>query len=79
MFYTSYHTNDTTMQNICFAYCEGRSFLWNMFFGWRRTYNKEMMEFILPSNKIKILKNLAFDIDKSSYDMLQLNHQEKGR
>ena len=50
--YTYLWTCDRKMQSILFAYCEGRSFVWNIFFGWRKTYNNNQMFFWIPSHKI---------------------------
>lgn len=30
-----YKTNDELVADFLLMYCEGKSFLWNMFFGWR--------------------------------------------
>ena len=32
-----YKTNDELVTDFLLMYCEGKSFLWNMFFGWRET------------------------------------------
>lgn len=48
-------TCNKKMQNLLFAYCEGRSFLWNMFFGWRRTKGNEQMFFWIPARKLEEL------------------------
>lgn len=37
------HTNDTRTQELCFAYCDTKSALWRMFFGWRGTYGDDMV------------------------------------
>lgn len=69
--YTYLWTCNRTMQNILFAYCEGRSSLWNMFLGWRKTNkikndNIEQMFFWIPSRKVNILIKLAEDCEKSA-------------
>lgn len=52
-------TSDSRMQKILLAYCEGRSFLWNMFFGWRKTDGNNQMFFWMPSRKIEGLIKIA--------------------
>lgn len=32
-----YKTNNEMVADFLLMYCEGKSFLWNMFFGWRET------------------------------------------
>lgn len=52
-------TKDEVEQNILFAYCEGRSFLWNMYFGWRRGIAKtNEMFFWIPKRKINSLNDI---------------------
>lgn len=56
-------TCDRTMSNILSAYCEGRSYLWNCFFGWRKT-NKNNQEFYwIPVKKLELLIKLAKEIN----------------
>lgn len=61
-------TCDRTMQNILSAYCEGRSHLWNLFFGWRKTRfindEEEQMFFWVPFRKLKILIELADELEE---------------
>lgn len=57
--YTYLWTSNKEVQNILFAYCEGRSYLWNLFFGWRRTYYDDSMFFWIPSRKLERLINLS--------------------
>lgn len=69
--YTYLWTCNKTIQNVLFAYCEGRSVLWNMFLGWRKTHviktdNTEQMFFWIPSRKVNILIKLAEDCKKSA-------------
>ena len=63
--YTYLWTCNETMQNILFAYCEGRSFLWNMFFGCR-VIRKEQIFFWIPSRKVEILIRFAKDCEKTA-------------
>lgn len=42
--YKLYLENDADVQHLCLLYCDAKSFLWNMFFGWRKT-NKHGMYF----------------------------------
>lgn len=68
MFYTEYLTNNEVLANVFFAYCEGRSYLWQMFFGWRSTRvyeDEEIQRFIIPTRKVEMLENLAKEIEKT--------------
>lgn len=61
---------DRIDQNILFAYCEGHSFFWNVFFGWRRTkfddeLKKDFMYFLIPSRHYETLKKFAIDTRRS--------------
>ena len=64
MFYTEYITNDTIMIHLLFAYCEGRSYFWQMFFGWRSTNNEKVYRFIVPTRKIAELETLAKSLER---------------
>ena len=57
--YTYLWTCNQKMQGILLAYCEGRSALWNMFFGWRKTSNDNQMFFWIPSHKVNELLEIA--------------------
>lgn len=54
-----YNVSDKKMQALCSAACDAKSFLWNVFFGWRRTWRDddgvEIMEFLLSSRLWKKL------------------------
>lgn len=53
-----YKVADKKMQALCSAACAAKSFVWNMFFGWRRTWrdgDTEIMEFLLPPRVYKEL------------------------
>ena len=63
--YTYLWTCDKVMYNILEAYCEGRSFLWNIFLGWRKTDHDKLFYWI-PTRKIETLINLAEEIKKSA-------------
>ena len=55
-------TTDRKISNIFGAYCEGHSFIWRMFFGWRKT-TKDGQEFYwLPKSRIDFLIKLAEDV-----------------
>lgn len=56
-----YQIINKNMQALCTAACAGKGFVWNIFFGWRRTwYDKdiEVMEFLLPS---RLYNDLLWD------------------
>lgn len=56
-------TCDRTMSNILGAYCEGRSFLWNCFFGWRKTNINNQEFYWIPVKKLELLIKLAEEIN----------------
>lgn len=60
--YTYLWTCDKKMQSILLSYCEGRSVLWRMFFGWRKTTSKDQMFFWIPSHKLDDLIEIAKNI-----------------
>ena len=64
--YTYFWTCDKAMSDILEAYCEGRSFLWNIFFGWRKTDKDCKLFYWIPTRKIETLINLAEEIKKST-------------
>ena len=57
--YTYLWTCDEAMQTILHAYCEGHSFLWRMFLGWRKTNKDNQQFFWIPSNKVDTLIEFA--------------------
>lgn len=61
--YTYLWTRDKIMQNIFHAYCEGRSSIWRMFFGWRRSNKDNQAFFWIPSNKLEMLISFANDCE----------------
>ena len=53
-----YQIADKKMQALCAAACDAKGFIWNIFFGWRRTWHDgdiEVMEFLLPTKLYKCL------------------------
>lgn len=36
--YRIFKIEDEIMIELCLLYCEGKSYLWNLFYGWRQTY-----------------------------------------
>ena len=57
--YTYYFTFNFNIEtHLCFAYCEGRGWLWRMFFGWRKS-DRQGCTFLLPTKAIKEIENLA--------------------
>ncbi len=64
--YTYLWTYDRTMQNILHAYCEGRSFIWRMFLGWRKTNIDNQEFFWIPSDKLEMLISFADDCKKTT-------------
>lgn len=35
--YRLYLVNDEDIIHLCHLYCDAKGFIWNMFFGWRKT------------------------------------------
>lgn len=58
-----YKTNDEMVTNFLLMYCEGKSFLWNMFFGWRETKvlsdGSNFCTFIIPRNIGQMAEKIA--------------------
>ena len=40
--YKLYLEKDENIQHLCLLYCDAKSFLWNMYLGWRMTDNQGM-------------------------------------
>lgn len=49
--------SDATSVNVLLAYCVGKSWIFNLFFGWRRT-SKNTYFFKLPKNDWMKLKKI---------------------
>lgn len=66
-------TADPTAQMVFLAYCEGKNFLWNMFFGWRYTSDKDdTMIFWLPTNKLSRLDTCIKYIHRHSGETVEI-------
>lgn len=63
--YTKVITCDDNEKKVLFAYCEGKSCLWQMFLGWRLSKADGTTIFWIPSNKIKELIKIAKDFQKA--------------
>lgn len=53
-----YQIADKKMQALCAAACDAKGFIWNIFFGWRRTVSNkdgDIMEFLLPTKLYECL------------------------
>ena len=60
-------TNNNLEITLYFMYCDNKSFLWQMFFGWRRTDKDNNYTFIVPAKvekEVKILKKFYNILDK---------------
>lgn len=56
------YTWDSTLQEVILNYCEKHSALWNVFLGWRRSFEVNSncyMCFWIPTRKFHSLKKLA--------------------
>ena len=60
-FYVYVWTDDIITKNIFEAYCEGRSRLWNYFFGFRMSTEDNQYYFWIPANKYDFLTYLALN------------------
>jgi hypothetical protein len=58
-----YRTNDEMVIDLLLMYCEGKSFLWNMFFGWRETKTlsdgSQICMFKVPRNICQMAEKVA--------------------
>lgn len=55
-------TKDELTSHLLSLYCEGRSFIWNMFFGWRKTsYEKgyPVYTYVVPRSISELCKTIA--------------------
>lgn len=57
-------------QDLCFMFCDIKSKIWNMFFGWKKTNKDDSMIFVFP-NKIA---NLIFDINAKVIRLMEGNN-----
>lgn len=55
----TYRITDPKFQDLCFAYCAGKSPIWRLFYGWRKTSFKE--------NDLSVC---YFTLSKKSYNEL---------
>lgn len=62
-----YVENDMIMQELCILYCDSKSWLWRMFFGWRGT-KRDKMYFKLSKKQHDRILETAKNID--SYEIL---------
>ena len=63
--YEDYETEDPIEQSLLLAYCEGKSFVYNVFFGWRSgayTKNGVSMTFRIAPSKLNFILMLAKDL-----------------
>lgn len=54
--YNKIITVDIVEQEILFAYCEGKGYIWQIFLGWRSTYKDNCMTFWIPTKSIEELE-----------------------
>lgn len=57
--YTKVIAYDNDEKKVLFAYCEGKSRLWQMFLGWRLSRADGATIFWIPSNKVEELIEIA--------------------
>jgi hypothetical protein len=61
-------TNDNLEVTLYLMYCDNKSFVWQMFFGWRETDKDDNYTFIVPTKveeKVKTLKKFYKTLDKT--------------
>lgn len=67
-----YTTNDKMVIDILLMYCEGKSYLWNMYFGWRETRilsdGSQICVFKVPRNICQLAENVA---KRYSYEVVK--------
>lgn len=56
-------TDNELVTDLLLMYCDGKSFLWNMFFGWRETKvlpsGSNLCTFKVPDNVYQMAKKVA--------------------
>ena len=60
-------TNNKFEITLYFMYCDNKSFLWQMFFGWRRVDKDNNYTFIVPTKvekEVETLKKFYNTLDK---------------
>lgn len=67
-----YCIDNECMRDILMLYCEGKSYLWNAFFGWRRSHFKdgkwEYSVYMIPERIYRMAMNIAKKYD--DYEIL---------
>lgn len=61
-------TNDNLEVTLYLMYCDNKNFIWQMFFGWRKTDKDNNYTFIVPTKveeKVKTLKKFYKTLDKT--------------
>lgn len=58
---TKYHVRDELVADFLFMYCEGKSPLWRLFFGWRET-SENAWDFTVPYRTYVAAKEWAFSV-----------------
>ena len=58
-----YRIDNECMRDILLLYCEGKSYLWNAFFGWRRSHFKDgewaYSIYMIPERIYRMAMNIA--------------------
>lgn len=55
---TKYHVHDELVADFLFMYCEGKSSLWRLFFGWRGT-SENAWDFVVSDKAYTAAKEWA--------------------
>ena len=67
-----YYIDNECILDFLTMYCEGKSFLWNAFFGWRRTYFRNgkwtYSIYMIPKKVYKMAMDMAKKYD--DYEIL---------
>lgn len=58
---TKYHVCDELVADFLFMYCEGKSLLWRLFFGWRKT-SENAWDFAVPHRAYVAAKEWASSV-----------------
>lgn len=58
---TKYHVCDELVADFLFMYCEGKSSLWRLFFGWCKT-SENAWDFVVPCGAYVAAKEWASSV-----------------
>lgn len=68
--YRIFKIEDELVKELCFLYCDSKSYLWNLFYGWRRTHKNTYYFKFTEKQWSKILKT-----EMNIYDYIYLKKE----